>query len=194
MPSLGPILLTGAAGRIGSELRGPLREVASELRLTDIAPLEADAPNETVHQADLADFDALRAAADGVESVVHLGGIPVEAPFEELAAANLVGCYHAYEAARLGGSGRFVFASSNHASGYYPTGHHLVGTEPPRPGHVVRGDQGLRRGARPALPREVRDARRLPTDRLVPGAPDRPTDAAPPGSACPTPCSSCSPA
>ena len=133
MPSLGPILLTGAAGRIGSSLRGPLREVASELRLTDIAPLEADAPNETVHQADLADFAALRAAADGVESVVHLGGIPVEAPFEELAAANLIGCYHAYEAARLGGAKRFVFASSNHASGYYPTGHHLVGTEPPRP-------------------------------------------------------------
>ncbi len=133
MPSLGPILLTGAAGHIGSYLRAPLREVASELRLTDIAPLRAAAPNETVHQADLTDFDALRTAADGVAAVVHLGAIPVEAPFEELAAANLVGCYHAYEAARLGGSGRFVFASSNHATGYYPIGYRLVGTEPPRP-------------------------------------------------------------
>lgn len=133
MPSLGPILLTGAAGHIGSHLRAPLREAASELRLTDVAPLHAEAPNETVHQAELTDFDALRAAADGVEAVVHLGAIPVEAPFAELAAANLVGCYHVFEAARLGGAGRFVFASSNHATGYYPIGHRLVGTEPPRP-------------------------------------------------------------
>jgi uronate dehydrogenase len=130
---LGPILLTGAAGEIGSRLRAPLREAASELRLTDVAPLDAEADNESVHPADLADLDALRAAADGVQAVVHLGGVPVEAPFEELAPANLTGCYHAYEAARLGGAERFVFASSNHATGYYPADHRLVGTEPPRP-------------------------------------------------------------
>jgi uronate dehydrogenase len=131
--ALGPVLLTGAAGGIGSSLRAPLRELASELRLTDVAPLEAEAENETVHPADLTDLDALCAAADGVEAVVHLGGVPEEAPFEELAAANLTGCYHAYEAARLGGAQRFVFASSNHATGFYPAGHRLVGTEPPRP-------------------------------------------------------------
>jgi uronate dehydrogenase len=131
--ALGPILLTGAAGTIGSRLRAPLREAASELRLTDVAPLAAEAENESVHPADLTDLGALRTAADGVEAVVHLGGVPVEAPFEELAPANLVGCYHAYEAARLGGASRFVFASSNHATGFYPPGHRLVGDEPPRP-------------------------------------------------------------
>ena len=129
MAVIGPVLLTGAAGGIGSRLRAPLREAASELRLTDVAPLEAQAPNESVHPADLTDLDALRAAADGVEAVVHLGGVPEEAPFEELAPANLVGCYHAYEAARLGGAERFVFASSNHATGFYPAGHRLVGSE-----------------------------------------------------------------
>jgi uronate dehydrogenase len=133
VPLLGPVLLTGAAGLIGSHIRGPLGEVTSELRLTDIAPLRAEAPNETVHQADLTDFDALRTAADGVEAVVHLGAVSVEAPFEELAPANLVGCYHVFEAARLGGAERFVFASSNHATGYYPAGHRLSGTEPVRP-------------------------------------------------------------
>jgi uronate dehydrogenase len=133
MPALGPVLLTGAAGTIGSHLRAPLREAASELRLTDVAPLEAEADNETVHPADLTDLDALCAAADGVEAIVHLGGVPVEAPFAELAPANLTGCYHAYEAARLGGATRFVFASSNHATGYYPVDHRLVGNEPPRP-------------------------------------------------------------
>jgi uronate dehydrogenase len=133
MAKLGRVLLTGAAGAIGSRLRAPLREAASELRLTDVAPLQAEAPNESVHPADLTDFDALCAAADGVEAVVHLGGVPDEAPFEELAPANLVGCYHAYEAARLGGAQRFVFASSNHATGFYPADHRLVGNEPPRP-------------------------------------------------------------
>jgi uronate dehydrogenase len=127
------VLLTGAAGGIGSRLRAPLREAATELRLSDIAPLEAEAENETVHPADLADLDALRAAADGVDAVVHLGGVPEEAPFEELAPANLVGCYHAYEAARLGGAERFVFASSGHATGFYTPDHRLVGNEPPRP-------------------------------------------------------------
>jgi uronate dehydrogenase len=127
------VLLTGAAGGIGSRLRAPLREAVDELRLSDIAPLEAEADNETVHPADLADFAAVRAAADGVDAVVHLGGVPEEAPFEELAPANLVGCYHAYEAARLGGAERFVFASSNHATGFYPAEHRLVGNEPVRP-------------------------------------------------------------
>jgi uronate dehydrogenase len=130
---LGPILLTGAAGGIGSRLRAPLREATSELRLTDVAPLVAEARNESVHQLDLTDLDALSAAADGVEAVVHLGGVPTEAPFAELAAANLTGCFNAYEAARLGGARRFVFASSNHATGFYDAGHRLVGTEPPRP-------------------------------------------------------------
>jgi uronate dehydrogenase len=133
LPELGPILLTGAAGEIGSRLRGPLRAATSELRLSDIAPLEAEAANETVWPADLTDLDALCAAADGAEAVVHLGGVPEEAPFGELAAANLTGCFHAYEAARLAGVQRFVFASSNHATGYYEAGHRLVGEEPVRP-------------------------------------------------------------
>jgi uronate dehydrogenase len=133
MATLGTILLTGAAGNIGSSLRAPLREAAKELRLSDVAPLEAEAGNERVFQADLADFEALRAAAEGVDAVVHLGGVPEEAPIEEIGPANLTGCLHAYEAARLGGARRFVFASSNHATGYYPADHRLVGTEPPRP-------------------------------------------------------------
>jgi uronate dehydrogenase len=130
---LGRVLLTGAAGRIGSHLRAPLREAVEELRLSDIAPLEAQAPNESVHPADLADFDAVRAAAEGADAIVHLGGVPTEAPFEELAPANLHGTFHVFEAARLAGVERVVFASSNHATGFYPPEHRLIGTEPVRP-------------------------------------------------------------
>jgi uronate dehydrogenase len=133
MSKLGPILLTGAAGRIGSSLRAPLRAAASELRLTDVSPLRTEASNEIVHQADLTDFAAMCAAADGAEAIVHLGAVPVEAPFDELAAANLTGCYHVFEAARLGGVRRVVFASSNHATGFYPVDQRLTGDEPTRP-------------------------------------------------------------
>jgi uronate dehydrogenase len=127
------VLLTGAAGTIGSALRAPLRAEVEELRLSDIEPLEAEAPNESVHLADLADFDAVRAAAEGVDAIVHLGGIPTEAPFEDLARANLHGTFNVFEAARLAGVERVVFASSNHATGGYPVEHRLIGTEAVRP-------------------------------------------------------------
>jgi uronate dehydrogenase len=131
--SLGTVLLTGAAGGIGSHLRGPLREAAAELRLTDIAPLEAEAANETVHIADLTDREAIRQAADGADAVVHLGGIPSEREFEEILAANIVGTHTVFEAARQGGARRIVYASSNHATGMYASGHPLDGTDPVRP-------------------------------------------------------------
>jgi uronate dehydrogenase len=127
------ILLTGAAGGIAGTLRAPLREAADELVLSDVAPVEAEAPNEIVRPADLTDFDAVLAAAQGADAVVHLGAVPAEAPFEELAGPNLHGTYHVFEAARLAGAERVVFASSGHATGFYPAGHRLVGTEPVRP-------------------------------------------------------------
>jgi uronate dehydrogenase len=127
------VLLTGAAGNIGSALRAPLREAVAELVLSDIEPLEVEAANESVRPADLADLDALRAAAAGADAIVHLGGVPTETSFAELAAANLVGTFNAFEAARLEGVERVVFASSNHATGFYPAEHRLVGTEPVRP-------------------------------------------------------------
>jgi uronate dehydrogenase len=127
------VLLTGAAGAIGRTLRAPLREAFDELVLSDVAPLEAEADNEILRPADLADFAAVRAAAEGCDAVVHLGAVSEEAPFEELVGPNLYGTYHAFEAARQCGAERVVFASSGHATGFYPSDHRLVGTEPVRP-------------------------------------------------------------
>src|SRR5690242_6392066 len=128
--SLGTVLLTGAAGGIGSHLRAPLREAAAELRLTDVRPLEAEADNEAVFIADLADREAIRHAADGIDAVVHLGGIPSEREFDDLLGPNFIGTRTVFEAARLGGARRIVFASSNHATGMYASGHPLDGTDP----------------------------------------------------------------
>ena len=59
------------------------------------------------------------ALLDGVDAVVHLGGISVEGPFEPILQANIVGVYNLYEAARRHGVERIVFASSNHVTGFY---------------------------------------------------------------------------
>jgi uronate dehydrogenase len=127
------VLITGAAGAIGTVLRPPLRAGLTELRLTDIADVTDLAANETFVRADLTDFEAVRRAVEGVDAVVHLGAVPNEAAFEVIAGPNLHGAFHVFEAARLAGVARVVYASSNHATGMYPVGEPLDGSVAPRP-------------------------------------------------------------
>jgi uronate dehydrogenase len=126
------VLITGAAGAIGSCLRDGLRPLVDELVLSDVKTVEPRAKERFV-PADLADRDAVAAAVDGVDAVIHLGGVPVEVPFEQLVGPNLLGNFHVFEAARLAGVPRVVFASSNHATGFYPVQRTLTGGEPTRP-------------------------------------------------------------
>lgn len=117
MPTPRTVLLTGAAGGVGTLMRGLLPAYGYALRLLDVAPVDG-APDAIV--ADLADRDALREAVRGVDAVIHLAGISLEADFEKIVAANITGLHHLYEAAREEGVGRIVFASSNHAVGFTP--------------------------------------------------------------------------
>ncbi|MDR6980411.1 uronate dehydrogenase [Streptomyces sp. 3330] len=117
MPAPRTVLLTGAAGGLGTLMRGLLPAHGYELRLLDARPIE-DEPDAIV--ADLADKDAVREAVRGVDAIIHLAGISLEAPFEKILAANIAGTYHLYEAAREEGVQRVVFASSNHAVGFTP--------------------------------------------------------------------------
>jgi uronate dehydrogenase len=126
------VLITGAAGAIGSCLREGLRPHVRELVLTDVRELEPAANERFVH-ADLADRGAVLRAVQGVDAVVHLGGIPTEAPFDDLLGPNLIGAFNVFEAARREHVPRVVFASSNHAAGFYPVERTLSGEEPPRP-------------------------------------------------------------
>jgi uronate dehydrogenase len=118
-PGSGIIVLTGAAGRIGRMLRGRLARPDRMLRLVDIAPLAAGASEEVI-QASVTDLDAMTAACAGASAVIHLGGIPGEAPWEQIAAVNIHGTYAVFEAARRAGVSRVIFASSNHAVGFAP--------------------------------------------------------------------------
>lgn len=117
MPAPRTILLTGAAGGLGTLMRGLLPAYGYELRLLDLAPIDGE-PDAI--SADLADREALREAVRGVDAVIHLAGISLESSFRKILRANIEGTYNLYEAAREEGVRRIVSASSNHAIGYTP--------------------------------------------------------------------------
>ncbi|MDP9390571.1 MAG: NAD(P)-dependent oxidoreductase [Actinomycetota bacterium] len=116
----GPVLLTGAAGRIGTWLRGGLAERGWAVRCLDVVPGTDVRPGEEHLVADVTDLAAMVDATRGAEAVVHLAGISGESTWPEIRSANIEGTYCALEAARLAGVGRVVLASSNHATGYTP--------------------------------------------------------------------------
>lgn len=114
------LLLTGAAGGLGKVLRERLAPYADVLRLSDIAGMApADGPHQEVVPCNLADKAAVDALVQGCDAIVHLGGVSVERPFEEILEANIKGIFHLYEGARRHGVKRVVFASSNHVIGFY---------------------------------------------------------------------------
>jgi uronate dehydrogenase len=114
------IVITGAAGGVGTMLRPRLARAGRSLRLLDIAPVASSAPAEEVVTASVTDLDAMTAACAGADAVIHLGGIPSEAPWERILDVNINGTYCVFEAARRAGVPRVVYASSNHAVGFAP--------------------------------------------------------------------------
>lgn len=114
------VLITGAAGGIGTWLRPRLAERYGSLRLSDIKEPENLQPNEIFAAADLTDPEAVEAACDGIEGIIHLGGYSIEGPWETILNSNIIGTYNLFEAARKKGVKRVIFASSNHAVGFYP--------------------------------------------------------------------------
>jgi len=131
--SLGRVLLTGAAGGLGRELRSRLRPRCSLLRVSDVAAMEPAAAGEEVVPAPLEDRAAVHALLRGIDAIVHLGGISTEQPFDAILQANIVGTYNLYEAARQHGVKRVVFASSNHVTGFYRQDEVIDPTMPVRP-------------------------------------------------------------
>jgi uronate dehydrogenase len=69
---------------------------------------------------DLADYAAVEKMVEGIDGIIHLGGFSVEGPWQTILNANIIGCYNLFEAAYRAGVKRVVFASSNHAMGFYP--------------------------------------------------------------------------
>jgi uronate dehydrogenase len=126
------LLLTGAAGSVAGLIRA---ELASryDVRLSDLRVVSGAHSNEEFVRADLRDLREVRALMRGVDTVVHLGGLSKEGSFAQLAADNIMGTYNVFEATRLEGVRRIVFASTGHVTGFYPREQPIDETAPPRP-------------------------------------------------------------
>ena len=127
------LLITGAAGRLGTAVRHALGPRYPRLRLTDIRPIPEPEPHAEIVQCDLADAAAVTALLAGVDAVVHLSGYPREAPWPQIMATNILPACNLWEAARAAGTQRIVFASSNHVLGFKGRNEPSDATERPRP-------------------------------------------------------------
>lgn len=127
------ILLTGAAGGLGQVLRPRLAAFANVLRVSDRLDLGAANADEEVVICDLADKSAVHRLVDGVDAVVHFGGVSLEDRFEPILQSNIVGVFNLYEAVRKHGVKRVVFASSNHVIGFYKQSEKIGTDAPVRP-------------------------------------------------------------
>src|SRR5438067_1562681 len=127
------ILLTGAAGGLGRMLRERIKPWAELVRLSDLGDLGTPGEGEEIVRCDLADKAAVLALMEGVDAVLHFGGISTEAPFEDIMQANILGVANLYEAIHKAGVKRVIFASSNHAIGFYKTTESVDAHMPARP-------------------------------------------------------------
>ncbi|MFS2175277.1 NAD-dependent epimerase/dehydratase family protein [Rhizobium pisi] len=127
------IAVTGAAGRVGTLLRPLLRPDVEHLRLIDVREPAELAENESFVRADLANLDEATAALNGIDGVIHLAGIASGIDMNAILQANVLGTYNLYEAARINGVERMVYASSNHTTGFYPRGEVVSPLDPMRP-------------------------------------------------------------
>jgi uronate dehydrogenase len=114
------LVLTGAAGRLGSSLREPLTKMCDELVSTDLVDdIGTLYPGESYVKADLSSLDAMLAVIKDADMVVHFGAIGDEAAWDDILQSNIVGAYNVWEAAYRCGVKRVVYASSVHAVGMH---------------------------------------------------------------------------
>lgn len=114
----GRLLITGAAGRLGTTVRNGLGANWRQLRITDVRPIENPEPNAEVVLCDLGDAEAVARLVAGVDAIVHFAGFPREAQWAQILSSNMTPATLLWESARAAGVKRIVFASSNHAVGW----------------------------------------------------------------------------
>jgi nucleoside-diphosphate-sugar epimerase len=113
------VLITGAGGRIGSHLAETFKD-RYDLRLQYRLTMPERPPVADWLKADVAEYDQIAPAMEGIDAVVHLAAEPSPyAVWEVVHRENVVGAYNVYEAARAAGVRRVVFASTNHVMGMY---------------------------------------------------------------------------
>lgn len=124
------VVLTGAAGRIGSSAT---ERLAGRWDLVATDRLAVDG----IEALDVTDGDACRRAFAGADAVVHLAAVPdPAATWDDLMPANVVGAYEVAAAAAAVGVSRLVLASSLQAVSAYPADQQVRADDPPRPANL----------------------------------------------------------
>ena len=117
--ALPKLLITGCNGLVGRILSHHL-ENDFDLYGLDISSNES---SEKIFQADISKPEQVQSVFSRIASltfVVHLAGDPrANADWDSVFVNNIGGTKNIYEAARLAGVKRIVFASSNHVTGAY---------------------------------------------------------------------------
>lgn len=133
------VLVTGSAGRIGSYFARHNHD-----RYTLRLMARGDEPNiDSLHPlgevvcGELADLDALKRFAEGIDTIVHMAGnAGGSAPWQDLLDANIIGTYHVFAAAKAMRVRRVIYASSIHAVSGYPADVQVKTNDPVNPGDL----------------------------------------------------------
>jgi NADH dehydrogenase len=119
-----PVLVTGAAGMVGTHLCREL--VKSGWRVRALVRDSAKAVSRLGHLdletrvGDIRDSDAMRSAADGCGSVIHLAAIAIEKSGESYEATNADATAIVLDAANAAGIDRIIHMSQNGADSESP--------------------------------------------------------------------------
>jgi len=118
------LLITGAAGRVGSALRRYLGE-RYDFRLLCYPEIPKVEPEDEAFVVDLGNFESMIEMGNGIDAIVHLGiatpprGWTRSKYDQMILETNIGGTYNVFESARINGIPKVVFASSNAATGSY---------------------------------------------------------------------------
>lgn len=129
------VLITGAAGRVGSSLAEQLKD-RYDLRVHYHNTVPEKPPVDDVYIADISQYDQIAPAMAGIDAVIHMAGDPrTSATWHDVRERNIVGVYNVYESARQAGVKKVVFASTNHVMGMYDRDQQwpIFANQPPRP-------------------------------------------------------------
>lgn len=127
------VLLTGAAGQVGSAIRPHLASGFRHVRLSDRVPIQPTAPNESFVHADLESESDLLRATEGVDAIVHLGGSAKDGPLPQLLEDYVMGTERLLLAASSQNAQHVVLASTMHVLGLYRRDERIAPESAPRP-------------------------------------------------------------
>lgn len=130
------VLVTGAAGALGSVVRASLAGSYALVRCTDIVDMDPPGPAEEVVIADLGDLSAMHDLTRGIDAVIHFGGETSDTTWERIHHANVLGTANVLSAASANGVKRTIFASTNHVVGFHPVTARLDNASVVRPDTV----------------------------------------------------------